>query len=96
MERQKRDFSAFDRLNDATQCVDKERKFLDALASTEGAGRIVNRIISLMTLFDGQAYAVPAYLHAHASSLFSYKPDRVAYILSVMIGEIVREARLSA
>lgn len=96
MEQETSTHSAFDRLNEATRCIDRERQFLDALMHTEAAGRTANRIICLSTIFDGLESAVPAYLHARANILFTYKPEIVAGVLSMVVREIVREARLSA
>jgi hypothetical protein len=90
------DTSAYEKLNQATQCLDKERDFLNALFKTEVAGRVANRIIVMTSVFDAMESSIPKYLQAHSSRLFNYKPDEVGNVLSMIVSEIAREVRLCA
>ncbi|MGD0235189.1 MAG: hypothetical protein ABSC55_11720 [Syntrophorhabdales bacterium] len=88
--------TAFEKLNEATQCVDKERNFLNELMHTEKAGGVANRIVLLMQLFQQGGLCIVAYLKSRAEQLFPGNPQEMTMAISLIISDIVREARLCA
>lgn len=96
MPEDKLDTSPYEKLNQATQCLDKERDFLNALFESEVAGRVANRIIVLTSVFDAMESSMSDYLEAHSSRLFHHKPDEVGSVLTMIVSEVAREVRLCA
>lgn len=88
--------SPAERLESATATLEKEAKFLDELIASPVSANIANRIVVMTQMYKTVAEDIPIYLSRHASTLFAYKPDRVALVLKILLDEIVRYARLAA
>jgi len=88
--------SLAERLESATATLEKEAKFLDELIASPVSANIANRIAVMTQMYKTVAEDIPLYLSRHASTLFVYKPDRVALVLKILLDEIARYARLAA
>ena len=88
--------SPAERLESAAAILEKEAKFLDELIASPVSANIANRIVVMTQMYKTVAEDIPIYLSRHASTLFAYKPDRVALVLKILLDEIARYARLAA
>lgn len=87
---------AFDKLEAVTRSLEKEREFFDALMKVRPVAVVANRIIHLVTFFQGAAPAITLYLDHHGARLFPTAPLKVASTLTALLNDIVRSARLTA
>jgi hypothetical protein len=65
-----RPVSPYEKLEMATRTLEKERKFFEALIAADPVATVVNRIIHLVTLFQGAQKYIPPYLERSAARLF--------------------------
>ena len=87
---------ATEKLETATQTLEKEAEFLKVLIETDQSAKLANRIVMLTSLFKFAAFDVPLYLSDQGTNLFLYKPEKTWAILAIFVNEIARNARLSA
>jgi hypothetical protein len=93
--RQSRTRSPYEKLEEATKTLEKERKFFDALMAAGPVAEVVNRIIHLVTFFQGAEKYIPPYLERNAARLFPTDSIQVASTLYALLTEITRSARLA-
>ena len=86
----------FEKLEAATGSLRKKREFFDALVEARPIALVVNRILLLATLYQCADRCLSAYLSRQASTLFANDSSEVASVLSFVLGEITRSARLAA
>jgi len=87
--------SPAERLESATATLEKETKFLDELIASPVSANLANRIAVMTQMYRIAAEDIPLYFSRHAGTLFTYKPDRVALVLKILLDEIARYARLA-
>jgi hypothetical protein len=87
---------AFEKLEAATGSLWKEREFFDALMQAKPVAEVVNRIVFITTLYQGADRYLSAYLARRADALFLEDPAGVSSVLSFILGDISRAARLAA
>lgn len=85
----------YDKLEAATGTLEKERKFFESLMATEPVAKVVNRIIHLVTFFQGAERFIPPYLEKNAVRLFQPDSMQVAATLYGLLSDIVRSGRLA-
>jgi hypothetical protein len=93
--RQSRTRSPYEKLEEATKTLEKERRFFDALMAAGPVAEVVNRIIHLVTFFQGAEKYIPPYLERSAARLFPTDSIQVASTLYALLTEITRSARLA-
>lgn len=84
-----------EKLEAATGTLEKERKFFEALLAADPVALVVNRIIHLVTFFQGAEKFIPPYLERNASRLFPNGSLQVSAILYDLLMDITRSARLA-
>ena len=85
----------YDKLEAATGTLEKERVFFEALMATDPVAEVVNRIIHLVTFFQGAEKFIQPYLEHHAARLFQLDSIEVAATLYGLLIDITRSARLA-
>jgi hypothetical protein len=85
----------FEKLEAVTGTLQKEREFFDALMAARPIALVVNRLIHLSTFFQGAERFIPPYLSHHAARLFPADPHEVSAVLSNILEDITRSARLA-
>jgi hypothetical protein len=87
--------SPYEKLEIATGTLDKERKFFEALIAADPVALVVNRIIHLVTFFQGAERFIPPYLESHGTRLFPTDSMEVTAILHRLLCDIAGSARLA-
>jgi hypothetical protein len=87
--------SPYEKLEAVTGTLEKERKFFEALMAADPVAIVVNRIIHLVTFFQGAEKFIPPYLEGNATRLFPNDSLQVAAILFGLLMDITRSARLA-
>jgi hypothetical protein len=82
-------------LEAVTGTLEKERKFFDALMAADPVAIVVNRIIHLVTFYQGAEKFIPPYLELNATRLFPMDSLQVAATLHGLLMDITRSARLA-
>lgn len=91
-----RDANPFDKLEEATRSLEKEREFFDALMKVRPVAIVVNRVVHLATFLTLTGPAITLYLERHAPRLFRTEQAReVAAALAVVLNDIVQATRLA-
>ena len=87
--------SPYEKLEIATGTLEKERKFFEALFAADSVALVVNRIIHLVTFFQGAESFILPYLESHTTRLFPTQSMEVAATLYRLLCDITRSARLA-
>lgn len=87
--------SPYEQLEVATRTLEKERKFFEALLAADPVAVVVNRIIHLVTFFQGAQRYIPPYLERSAARLFPNDSMQVAATLYTLLTDITRSTRLA-
>ncbi len=85
----------FEKLEAVTGTLEKEREFFEALMAAKPIALVVNRLIHLSTFFQGAERFIPPYLSHHAARLFPADALEVSDVLSTVLEDITRSARLA-
>jgi hypothetical protein len=85
----------FDKLEEATRSLEKEREFFAALMNVRPVAIVVNRIIHLTTFFNSAAPALTLYFERQSPRLFPTASMDVAAVLAIVMNDIVRSIRLA-
>lgn len=90
-----KDESYFESLEAITKSLEKERSFFDQLSHTKTSFLAANKIMVLIGFYPEFSMRILLYLKKHNKKLFHYQSSKTMVILSDLLEEIFRNARLS-
>lgn len=89
------DKSYFDSLEEITKSLEKERLFSDKLSHTKTSFIAANKIMVLIGFYPEFSLRNLLYLQEKHNKLFRYQSSKTMIVLSDLLEEILRNARLS-